>query len=174
VLPLGTAWPGPWSNKKTPYSVEIMDCLSPFSPITRINFMKSAQIGATSLAENCVVYWMDESPTQILYISSIENLAKDWVEDRLEPAIDSCGFRDKITSTVINKKSRRTGDKIDSKQYPGGALNIGSAQSASKLRSKSKRVLILDEVDGAPPQLSTGEGNWIDVAIARTNAWGSQ
>jgi phage terminase large subunit GpA-like protein len=174
VLPPGTAWPGPWRNSKTPYSVEIMDCLSPFSPVTRINFMKSAQIGATSLAENCVAFWMDECPTEILYVSSIENLAKDWVEDRLEHVIDSCGFRHKIKSTATNKKSRKTGDKIDSKQYPGGMLNIASAQSPSKLRSKSKRILILDEVDGAPSQLSTGEGNWIDVAIARTNAWGNR
>ena len=174
VLPLGTAWPGPYKKEKTPYLVEIMDCLSPFNPVTRINFMKSAQIGATTAAENCIAYWMDECPTEILYVSSIEDLAKDWVESRLEHVIDSCGFRHKIRSTSVNKRSRKTGDKIDSKQYPGGMLNIASAQSPSKLRSKSKRILILDEVDGAPSQLSTGEGNWIDVAIARTNAWGSR
>jgi phage terminase large subunit GpA-like protein len=174
VLPLNTPWPGPWRNQRTPYSIEIMDCLSPFNPVKNIYFMKSAQIGATALAENCIAYWMDESPTEILYVSAITDLLERWAEKRLEPLIDSCGFRYKITATNTNRKSRRTGDKILSKQYPGGTLDTASAQSASKLRSDSKRVLICDEVDGAPSQLKTGEGNWLDVAFARTNAWGNR
>jgi phage terminase large subunit GpA-like protein len=174
VLPLNTPFPGPWRNQKTPYSVEIMDCLSPFNPVKNIYFMKSAQIGATALAENCIAYWMDESPTEILYVSAIQDLLERWAEKRLEPLIDSCGFRHKIASTTTNKKSRRTGDKILSKQYPGGTLDTASAQSASKLRSDSKRILICDEVDGSPSQLTTGEGSWLDVAFARTNAWGAR
>lgn len=174
ILPAGTPFPGPWRNKRTPYSVEIMDCMSPFNPTIKTNVMKSAQSGLTGAAENVIGYWMDECPTEILYVSAIESLLERWAEKRLEPLIDSCGFRHKIQSTATNKKSRRTGDKILSKQYPGGTLDTASAQSASKLRSDSKRILICDEVDGAPTQLKTGEGNWLDVAFARTNAWGNR
>ncbi|MEE9117960.1 MAG: terminase gpA endonuclease subunit [Calditrichia bacterium] len=174
ILPAGTPFPGPWRNERTPYSVEIMDCMSPFSPVIKIYVMKSAQSGLTASAENVIAYWMDESPTEILYVSAIESLLERWAEKRLEPLIDSCGFRNKIQSTATNKKSRRTGDKILSKQYPGGTLDTASAQSASKLRSDSKRILICDEVDGAPSQLKTGEGSWLKVAFARTNAWGNR
>ncbi len=48
---------------------------------------------------------------------------------------------------------------------------MASAQAAASLRADSKRVLCRDELDGAPPQLRTGEGNWVDVSYVRTNAW---
>jgi phage terminase large subunit GpA-like protein len=73
---------------------------------------------------------------------------------------------------VNNPKSRRTGDKTMLKEYVGGFLTISSAQAAAKLRSKSIRIMLRDEVDGAPEQLKTGEGNWIDVSEARLDAWG--
>jgi phage terminase large subunit GpA-like protein len=56
----------------------------------------------------------------------------------------------------------------------GGTLDMASAQSAPSLRSESKRVLIRDEIDGAPAQLKSGEGNWLDVSYVRTNAWGAR
>jgi phage terminase large subunit GpA-like protein len=40
-----SAEPGPWRTERTPYLREIMDCLSPSSPVERVVFMKGAQIG---------------------------------------------------------------------------------------------------------------------------------
>ena len=37
--------PGRWRTERTPYLREIMDCLSPSSPVQRVVFMKGAQIG---------------------------------------------------------------------------------------------------------------------------------
>lgn len=174
ILPPNTPFPGFWRNAKTPYSVEIMDCMSPSSQIQQLAFMKAAQCGATALAENVIAYWIDESPTEILFISATDDLLERWATKRLEPLIDSCGFRNKIYAQIENKASRRTGDKTFVKEFVGGTLNMASAQSPASLRSDSKRVLIRDEIDGAPPQLRTGEGNWLDVSYARTNAWGQR
>jgi phage terminase large subunit GpA-like protein len=60
------------------------------------------------------------------------------------------------------------------KEFSGGSLEMASAQSASSLRSDSKRILVRDEIDGAPKMLTTGEGNWIHVSFARTLAWGGR
>ena len=38
--------PGRWRTERTPYLREIMDCLSPSSPVQRVALMKGAQIGA--------------------------------------------------------------------------------------------------------------------------------
>ncbi|MCK5552784.1 MAG: phage terminase large subunit family protein, partial [Deltaproteobacteria bacterium] len=38
----------------------------------------------------------------------------------------------------------------------------------------SKRILIRDEIDGAPAHLKTGEGNWLKVSYARTAAFGER
>lgn len=174
VLPTETPFPGPWRNDRTPYLTEIMNCMSPASVIIHVACMKGAQLGLTAAAENVIAYWMGENPSAILFISATSELLEKWATNRLDPLIDSCGLRDKITSTTNNPKSRRTGDKILSKQFVGGSLNMASAQSASGLRSDSKRILIRDEIDGAPAHLKTGEGNWLKVSYARTAAFGER
>ncbi len=46
--------PGRWRTDRTPYLREIMDCLSPASPIERTVFMKGAQIGGTECGNNWI------------------------------------------------------------------------------------------------------------------------
>lgn len=177
VLPTSTPFPGPWDNARTPYLVEPMDNLGPFSGVTETYVMKGAQIGATAgLIENPIAYYMAENPAEQLLISATDDSLERWGTKRLEPVIDSCDLRGLIgmQSQAGGAKSRRTGDKTYCKTYPGGALDMASAQSAASLRSDSKRIVYMDEVDGAPPQLRTGEGFFVDVAEARTNAWGQR
>lgn len=174
VLPSRTPFPGFWRNSRTPYLIEIMNCMSPASPIIHIAMMKGAQLGATAAGENIVAYWIDENPAEILFISATNELLEKWVIKRLDPLIDSCGFRHKIFAQTNNPKSRRTGDKVFTKEFIGGCLDMASAQSAPGLRADSKRILIRDEIDGAPGHLKTGEGNWLDVSYARTAAWGGR
>jgi len=169
--PKGTPFPGPHHNRRTPYAIELMDNMSPYSPIQFQDAMKGVQLGLTVSAENIIAYWIGESPTEILYVSATEGSLEKWATKRLEPLIDSCGLRKLITDTGHNPKSRRTGDKTFSKLFIGGSLDMVSAQSGSKLRSDSKRVLILDEIDGAPIMLRTGEGKYTKVAEGRTSAY---
>lgn len=176
ILPPNTPFPGPWMNARTPYLVEPMDNLSPFSPVTITSILKGAQLGFTAGAENVVGYWMRANPSEVMYISATDDLLDKWSSKRLEPLIDSIGMRDKIHAQIdpTRTRSRRTGDTTMRKEYVGGTLDMASAQSAGSLRSDSKRVLILDEIDGAPQELKTGEGNFLTVAHARTNAWGAR
>ena len=174
VLPNGTPIPGPWRNDRTPFWVEIMIEMSPYSPTQQIEVMKGAQLGATTLTENVALYYIGGCPAEIMFISATEELLEKWATKRLEPAIDSCGLRHLIFAQTENRLSKRLGDKVFSKEFVGGGIDMVSAQSAAGLRSASKRVLLRDEVDGAPPQLRTGEGNWMDVSKARTNSWGAR
>ena len=173
ILPMNTPFPGPWQNSRTPYAAEIMDNMSPHTPVIQQWIMKGAQIGLTAAAENVVGYWMKENPSEVMLVTATEELMKKWATKRLEPLIDSIGMRERIGHSSASK-TRRTGDTTFQKEYPGGTLDIASAQSASSLRSDSKRVIIFDEIDGAPINLRTGEGNFIKVAVVRSNAWGSR
>lgn len=172
ILPSSTPFPGPYDPEKTPYSIEIMDNMSPHSPVIHQCIMKGVQLGLTTAAENVIAYYMSECPSEILYVTATENLLKRWAGKRLEPLIDSCGIRSRITAQTDNPKSRRTGDLTLSKAFVGGNLDMASAQSASSLRSDSKKILIRDEIDGAPQMLATGEGNWLSVSKARTDSFG--
>lgn len=172
IMPPGSPYPGPWSNDRTPYMLEWMDSLSPHSPIQHIAIMKGAQIGCTEALTNVILYYMDEAPSNVMYISATDALLEKWVNRRLEPGIDSCGFRHKIQHNfTVDLKTRRSADKGHSKEFIGGTLDMASAQSPPSLRAESKRVLGRDEIDGAPSQTKTGEGFWLDVSYARTNAY---
>jgi phage terminase large subunit GpA-like protein len=172
VLPSSTPFPGPWSNDKTPYLIEPMNNMSVNSPIQQTKVIKGAQLGFTAAAENVIAYWMDLYPTEIMYMSATEELLRKWVSKRLDPMIDSYGLRDRLVSQYSSGARKRSGDRLFSKEFLGGALDMASAQSPGSQRSDSKRVLIRDEIDGAPAMLKTGEGNWLAVSFARTNAWG--
>ena len=46
ILPMKSAKEaGKWRTARTPYLKEIMDCLSPSSPVEKVVFMKGAQVG---------------------------------------------------------------------------------------------------------------------------------
>jgi len=79
-----------------------------------------------------------------------------------------------MNEIMDNNKTRRSGDKTFAKQFIGGALDMASAQSAASLRSDSKKYSFETKSSAAPAQSKTGEGNWLDVSKARTNAWGAR
>jgi len=174
ILPPGTPRPGPLDFSYTPYLNEPLNNMSPTSPIQRTIIIKGAQLGWTMAAECILCYYMSYSPADQLFVSATDALLERWATRRLEPAIDSYEIRKFIYAQYTNKGSRRTGDKIYSKEYFGCRLDMASAQSAASLRSTDKRILIRDEIDGAPKLLKTGEGSWLDVSYVRTNAWGDR
>lgn len=173
VLPVNTPFPGLWDNSKTPYLVEPMNNMAPSSGIQHTVMMAGAQLGKSAMAENVVAYYMGECPAEQLFISATDTALGKWLK-RLEPLIDSCGIREMLIAIATNTGSRRTGDTSREKQYPGGTLSMASAQSASSLRADTIRVLIRDEIDGAPELLKTGEGSWLKVSYARTSNWGER
>ena len=174
ILPPGSPMPGPMDVYYTPYFVEIMDAMGPYSGVSMISVCKGVQIGATAnCAENPIAYYMDANPTEILYCSATDALLEKWTK-RLEPMIDSCGFRGKIAAQVENTKSRKTGDKMYSKEYPGGSLSMTSLQSPAGLRSESNQIVFIDEIDGAPAKLSTGEGSPVFILHGRAAAFGTR
>lgn len=171
-LPDDAPIPGLYHISVTPYAREIMDAMAPGSPVQHGVMMCAAQVVKTTILENICAYYMDELPSPILFVSGTEEGAEKWASTRLEPMIDSIpGLRDKIGPVYNIAKSKKTGDKVFEKLFIGGSLHIVSAQSPSGLASMSKRILLRDEIDRAPSNLRSGEGNWLSVSEARTKAW---
>ncbi len=174
MMPANTPVPGPWRNWRTQFGVEIMDCLSPWNPTQHVDVMSASQMVKSALMENTIGYYMGACPAPMLFMSGTDELLKKWATKRLEPLIDSLNLRDHLIAPVENEKTRRTGDTTLQKLFNGGFLEMASAQSASSQRADSVRILLLDEVDAAPPLLTTGEGHWDDNAEARTKSWGER
>lgn len=173
TLPSTTPFPGRWRNDLTPYLVEIMDCLSVRSPIQEVVWSKCSQIGATAAVENFIAYIIRVAPGPTLYCTAKEDLLGRWANKRLSPLIISCGLDGVFSAQHTMKGQRRTGNKMLSKEFPGGSLDLISAQSESNLRMDSIRYLILDEA-GAYPWNLQGFGDPIAIARARTANYGSR
>jgi phage terminase large subunit GpA-like protein len=171
IMPPGTPLPGLVDVYRTPYLLEIMENMSPTSSVRRTTIMKSVQSAVTWAAENVIGAWCKNWPTKVLYLTATDKALQKWTK-RVEALITSIGLRDKIVSTIPNTKTRTTGDKALSKTFAGGgALEMGSLQSPSDLASDSIQVAIADEIDRAPEQLKSGEGNFMRVLAGRLEAF---
>jgi phage terminase large subunit GpA-like protein len=174
IMPTGTPFPGFWNNERTPYLIEPMDDMGPYSPVTREIVVKAAQMGFTAAIENIIGYYIKIAPCEILYVTATEPMLKKWAMKRLDPMIDSIGCRKLFMTSTERAKGKGSGDMTLLKLFVGGALNMASAQSGASIRSDSIRILLRDEISAAPVLLRTGEGDWLEVSGARTSAWGDR
>lgn len=162
-----SAEPGPWRTDRTPYLKEIMDCLSPSSPVERVVFMKGAQIGATEAGNNWIGYVIHQAPGPIMAVQPTVEMAKRNSKQRIDPLIEECEVLRKL---VCDPRSRDSGNTVLAKEFPGGVLVMTGANSAVGLRSMAARYLFLDEVDAYPGDVD-GEGDPIQLATARTRTF---
>jgi len=176
IMPATSAIPGLWSWQPSPFLKEIVDCLSDTSPIQEISILKARKLGFTQgLAVNAAIYFLFENPTSVMYATASEDLAHDFSQLLLDPAIASMGLRPLLGIEYTNSKSRRSADRTERKEtLAGGVLDIISHQSKMARRAKDIRVLIVDEVDAAPSELTSGEGRWLDVLKGHTMAQGDR
>jgi phage terminase large subunit GpA-like protein len=159
-----SAEPGRWRTDRTPYLREIMDALSPSSPIERVVFQKGAQIGGTEAGNNWLGYIISRAPGPVMAVSPTVELAKRASRQRIDPLIEeSPALRDLVQPA----RARDSGNTVLSKEFPGGVLVMTGANSAVGLRSMPVRYLFLDEVDAYPPD-ADGEGDPISLATKRT------
>jgi phage terminase large subunit GpA-like protein len=162
-----SAEPGRWRTSRTPYLKEIMDCLSPSSPVERVVFMKAAQLGATEMGSNWIGYVIHHAPGPMMAVWPTVDMAKRNSKQRIDPLIEeSAALRELISPA----RSRDSGNTILAKEFRGGVLVMTGANSAVGLRSMPVRYLFLDEVDGYPLDVE-GEGDAISLAEARTRTF---
>ena len=161
------AEPGRWRTSRTPYLREIMDCLSPASPIERVVFMKGAQIGGTEAGSCWIGYVIHHAPGPMMAVWPTVEMAKRNSKQRIDPLIEESPA---LAELIAPARSRDAGNTILAKEFRGGVLVMTGANSAVGLRSMPVRYLFLDEVDGYPLDVE-GEGDAISLAEARTRTF---
>lgn len=165
-----SAEPGRWNTKRTPFLREILQCLSPTSPVREIDFCKGVQIGATTSGIICMLTYVDTDPASIMYVLPTIEVCEAFSKDKLQPMIDNC---DRLAKKIKSPRDRDSGNTILGKRYQGGFIVMAGANSAASLRSRSIRVLILDEVDAYVKNLDK-EGSPVELAKKRTTSYGDR
>jgi len=172
--PSASALPGFFSFAVTPYLREIVDCMSPDSPVREVAFCKGAQVGGTvGVLENLIGYLIAHVKTApIMLVTADSELAKHRMESYITPMLHFSGLDSLLRSTdeANSHKSGKTDKKIE--WLGGGFLVPFGAQNANKLRSLSIQVMLRDEIDGWPDQVGK-DGDPLKLTAARTAAYES-
>ncbi|HQU04213.1 MAG TPA: phage terminase large subunit family protein [Acidocella sp.] len=158
---------GPWRTERTPYLREIMDCLSPSSPVGRVVFMKGAQVGGSECGNNWLGFVIHHAPGPTMLVQPTVDTAKRFSKMRLAPMIEETPA---LRARIADSRSRDSGNTMMTKEFPGGILIVTGANSAVGLRSMPIRYLFLDEVDAYPLDVD-GEGDPIQLAEKRTTTF---
>ncbi|WP_353623114.1 phage terminase large subunit family protein [Salinisphaera sp. G21_0] len=152
---------GRWRTSRTPYLKEIMNCLSPSSPVEQVVFMKGAQVGGTECGNNWLGYVIDHTPGPMMYVLPTLDMAKRTSKQRIAPMIDEMpDLREKVK----DPRSRDSGNTLLTKEFPNGVLIFTGANSAAGLRSMPARFLFMDEVDAYDDDVD-GEGSPINLDL---------
>lgn len=157
------AEPGQWVTDRHPPLREIMDSLSDHSPVRVVDFMKSAQIGATEIGINWVGYVIDRGLDSMIVCQPVKDLARAWATTKFDPAIiDMPALQAKIET-----------DNTLEKRYAGGTLWAIWANSSKQLRQRTARYIFADEVDDYPRNLN-GQGPAEQQLEARAMSYGER
>lgn len=163
----GSGEPGRWRTARTPYLREIMDHLSVRSPVQRIVLKFAAQLGKTEVGLNWIGYVMDHSPRPMLAVVPTLEVRKRWVKQRLDPMLAETPVLREIFG---GKRSRDAANSEDMKDFPGGMLVIGGANSAASLASMPICYVICDEIDRYPWEVGE-EGDPLGLIDERTKTF---
>jgi phage terminase large subunit GpA-like protein len=156
-----------WQTAFAPYQAGIMNAL--LEPGVEIVVVcGSAQWGKTACAVCVVAYHMVHDPSPILVVEpTVDPMAKDFSRNRLKPVIEASPA---LKARVAKARSRDAANTTLAIQFSGGDVAIGGANSAASLAARSRRLLVLDEVDRYPKELP-GEGSTLAIAFKRTQAY---
>jgi len=166
ILPKGTtSRPGPFRPEK--FQIEMMDVI--LQPnVHEVVIQKSTQVGySDAVLNNVIGYFVDADPKPIMCVQPTIDNAKDYGKKRITPMIEACPA---LHSKIKAPTSRRAGNTLALKEFPGGFLKLTGANSGAGLRSDPVPIVLFDEVDGYPLDVD-GEGDPLEIGTRRTDSF---
>lgn len=165
-----TATVGKWRNDRNSLLVEVMDCLSPYSPVRRVSVMGPSQFGKTEVGLNLLGHTIDQAPAPFLIVRPDLGAAKKFSRQRIDTMIAASP---NLRGKVSERKSRDKANTTLIKEFLGGILILAGAKSAASLRDMPAARLWMDELDAYDEEVGD-EGDPAALATNRTLSFGSR
>jgi phage terminase large subunit GpA-like protein len=171
--PSATSLPGLYRFDVSPYWREVIDCMSPESTVRHVTIMKGVQVGATTLLENTIGYYIDQVKTSpMMLVTADAELAQLRMETSIVPMLKHSGL-DHLVRSQDEQNTRKTGRTDKKYEWEGGGFLVPfGAVNANKLRSIPIQILLRDEVDGWPDNVGK-DGDPVKLSADRTAAYES-
>lgn len=169
--PSSSSMPGYYRFDVAPYMREVIDCMSPESDVRHVTIMKGVQVGATTLLENTIGYYIDQVKTApMMLVTADAELAKMRIESFVVPMLKHSGL-DHLIRSLDEKNPRKTGRTDKKYEWEGGGSLVPlGAVNANKLRSIPIQILLRDEVDGWADNVGK-DGDPVKLSADRTAAY---
>lgn len=164
TLPKGTtSRPGEFIPER--FQVEMMDVVCDPN-VHEIVVKKSTQLGySDAVLNNIIGFFIDIDPKPVMLVQPTIDNAKDYGKKRIGPMIEATpSLRAKMRPAT----SRRAGNTLALKEFPGGWLKLTGANSANGLKSDPCPIVLFDEVDGYPLDVD-GAGDPVEQGSRRTD-----
>ena len=158
--------PGKWNTDFMPHTREIMQALSPSHPCSYVTYMGSSQTsGKTEVGVNFMCASPMIAPGSMMIGAPSFKMVKEHVK-RFELSI--AGTPE--LKELFKPRSRKDADSQHMKQFPGGIIYFGSAESSTDVAGKSTRYVYCLEVDRFPTNVD-GEGNALELFDTRATMY---
>jgi phage terminase large subunit GpA-like protein len=158
-----SAEPGDWRTDRNPLLREPMDALSDHHPCSQVTAMFCSQFGKSEILNNWVGYTIDHSPAPMLLIQPTVEVMERYSKQRIEPMIAAS---ERLREKVPSARKRDSGNSLLLKEFPGGMVIMGGANSSASIASMPIKKLGMDEVDKYPGALGA-EGSTLKQAEQR-------
>lgn len=168
-LPSNSAMPGLINLSITPYLRQILDDLTPYNGVQFVVFVSSVQIAKSTAGICFIMCNMILDPSNSMVVLPRHSDAEDFSTERITPMLKASP----IYQDVIDVEQKSSENKVGKKTYKGGFIYFTGAGSASALKSKPIKNILMDEVDEYQRDLQ-GQGDAVELAINRTVSFGDQ
>lgn len=167
----GSRFPGPWSNERAPYGVEIMEACSPSDPSIIIAIRGSAQSAKSEFAMNAIGHTIQDAPKGILAVLPSGDEASKYSELKLDPMFKASP----ALARCVYKTSSANRGKISRKPFRNGFIQITTAGSDKGLQMLTVGLAVTEEL-GSWPEKSPGDkgdrGDPFEQTQARGTTYG--
>jgi phage terminase large subunit GpA-like protein len=146
---------------------EPMNCFSTRSKVQDVVMMFPVQLGKTQTCTNILAYLMVESPSPVgVYLPS-SSTTDAWIDQKFTPMLENCAI---LQASMLESATKNTSNRRNFKECLGGILFIENASNPVSAKSKSIKILIVDEVDEFANQYTSGDDP-IEMLIERTTTF---
>ena len=161
-----SAEPGQYNSARAPYQAGIQDCFND-PKVETIVVQSSAQVGKTTVIENCLAYIICRDPGPTLVVQPSLEMAQAFSKDRLAVMLRDSPIMDGL---VAEPRSKDANNTLQHKVFPGGSVTLVGGNSPSGLAARAIRFAFFDEVDRFPASAGP-EGDPVTLGKKRTTTF---
>ncbi|MEA3276497.1 MAG: terminase gpA endonuclease subunit, partial [Pseudomonadota bacterium] len=162
-----SALPGKYNIDLTPWVEGILDALD--DPDTwKVVCMKAAQVAWTDgVVNNFIGARIDVEPCPMIMMFPKRDSAKEYSLEKFRPMVNATPT---LSDKVDVRTSRKDGNTVSFKKFPGGFLKMVGSNSPANVKSSPAPVVIVEEPDDANTNIK-GQGDSIKLLEERTKTF---